>query len=285
MARKSGSISTTDSDQTKSRSRHNDKSYYQIQSVSSALSLLEHVAGSSSGLTVDQLRKELRIAKDAVLRLIATLEQRHYLELDPLSNHYRLSIQTLELSQSFIRHSTLFRHAKPFIEELSRACGESVYIAIFKDKQTVYLQHAETQHAVRVVSRFGAQLPGYCSAGGKVLLAGMTAEKLTAYLESTELIAYTQATITEPLALQQHLLQVAAQGYAINEEELETGVSGVAAPVRNHTGQVIAAVVISAPTVRVTPTRLHNELVPLVRETADNISTRLGYSLTSREKG
>lgn len=285
MARRQGSRSAAESSQHKSWSRHDDRSMYQIQSVINALSILEQVADFAEGLTFDRLRKDLGLTNDAALRLIATLERRGYLELDRLTNHYHLSLQTLNLSQTFIRQATLFHQARPIIEELSRKCGETVYIAVFRDSQSVYLQQAETRHSVRVVSRFGSQLPAYGSAGGKVLLAGMTAEALANYLRDTELVAYTPATIIDRQTLESHLRQVASQGFAVNEEELESGVCGVAAPIRNHTRQVVAAVVISAPTIRVSPQRLHDELVPLVRAAADQISGRLGYNPVSREEG
>jgi DNA-binding IclR family transcriptional regulator len=286
MARRQGSRSAAaETSQHKSWSRHDDKSMYQIQSVINALSILEQVADFAEGVTADRLRKDLGLTSDAALRLIATLERRGYLELDRLTNHYHLSLQTLNLSQTFIRQATLFHQARPIIEELSRECGETVYIAVFRDRQSVYLQQAETRHSVRVVSRFGSQLPAYCSAGGKVLLAGMTAEDLAEYLGHTEFVAYTPSTITDREALESHLRQVASQGFAINEEELESGVCGVAGPIRNHTRQVVAAAVISAPTIRVSQQRLHEELVPQVRAAADQISGRLGYNPVSREEG
>ena len=266
-------------------SRHDDKSCYHIQSVSNAIDILELVATSTNGMNLDGLRKHLGFSADTAFKLATTLERRGYLELDRLTDHYRLSLKTLELSQTFIRQAALFHHSRPIIEELSRQCGETVYIAVFKDGQSVYLEQAETRYPVRVVSRFGSQLPAYSSAGGKIMLAGLPSEALAAYLESTEFVAYTAATITDRHALERHLRQVAVQGVAVNNEELEPGVAGLAAPIRNHTGQIIAAVVISAPAIRISPDQQRDMLIHLIREAAARISTRLGYTPAHPEKG
>lgn len=285
MGRKPGNSTKTNTVVEKSWLRRDDRSYYQIQSVSNALDLMELVATSQEGMSLDALQKRLGFTRDSAVKLASNLEQRGYLERDRLTNHYQLSLKTLELSQAFIRQAALFHQSRPIIEELSRQCGETVYIAVLKEDQAVYLEQIETRQAVRVVSRFGSHLPAYCSAGGKVLLSGLTAEALTAFLKKTELVAYTPATITDRPSLQRHLKQVATQGFAVNEEELESGVDGLAAPIRNHSGQVIAAVVISAPTMRLSSDQLLNELVPLVCEAAARISTRLGYAPVHPEKG
>lgn len=285
MGRKPGKQAVGGDSQVKAKSFHKEKSEYQIQSVTNALDLLEAVAASADGLSLEGLRRQLRLTKETAMKFAVTLEQRGYLELDRLTDHYHLSLKTLALSQTFIRQAALFTQARPIIEELSRQCGETVYIAVMKDNYSVYLQQAETRHAVRVVSRFGSQLPAYCSAGGKVLLAGMAAEAIADYLKNTEFVAYTPATITDRPTLETHLLQVASQGFALNDEELESGVCAAAAPIHNHAGQVIAAAVISAPTMRVSPHRLHDELIPMVRKAADQISIRLGYTPVSQEEG
>jgi DNA-binding IclR family transcriptional regulator len=262
-----------------------DKSDYTIQSVANALDMLETVAASAEGVSFDGLRRQLALSRDTALKLSANLEQRGYLERNRLTGHYCLSLQTLKLSQTFIRQAALLTQARPIIEAANLKCGESVYIAVLKDTFSVYLEQAETRQAIRVVSRFGAHLPAYCSAGGKVLLAGLAPEELAAYLHRAEIDTYTPTTITDHGALEYHLRQITVQGYAINDEELESGVSGVAAPIRNHMGKVVAAAVISAPTMRVSPQRLRDELIPLVRDTADQIARNLGYTPESREEG
>jgi DNA-binding IclR family transcriptional regulator len=254
-----------------------DKADYTIQSVANALELLETVAAATEGVSLDSLRRQLALSRDTIVKLAHNLEQRGYLERNRLTGQYSLSLQTLKLSQTYIRQAALLTQARPIIEALSRQCGESVYVAVLKDCWSVYLEHAETRQAIRVVSRFGSHLPAYCSAGGKVMLAGLPEAALTAYLERADMVAYTPTTITDQHALKQHLHQIAAQGFAVNNEELESGVAGIAAPIRNHTGEVVAAAVISAPAIRMVPERLRDELIPRLRETADQIARGLGY--------
>lgn len=286
MARKLGSTTGDKKDDTaKAWVRHDDKSHYVIQSVVNAFDLLELAAHAPHGLPIDTIRRKLGLSKDMTVRLAATLERRGYLEKDRLTEHFNLSLRTMELSQTFIRQAALFHQARPLIAELWQACEETVYIAMLRDNQCAYLDQLETRLPVRVVSRFASLLPAYCSAGGKAQLAYLPPDRLSEYLNGLEFVSYTPATIVDRKRLEEHLARIAAEGIAINHEELETGVCGVAAPIRNHTGKVIAAVVVSLPAFRMGEERLNGSLIPLVRETAARISAKLGYSCDREEEG
>ncbi len=255
-----------------------EKSEYMIQAVSHALDLLEQFHGDDvDELGVTELSKRLKLHKNNVFRLLATLESRGYIEQNRVTENYRLGLKSLELGQTFIKKMGLLHQAKPILEELVEAANETAYVAIFKDGYIVYLDVVETRLTVRVVSRVGSRLPSYCTAAGKVHLAYMSDEELESYLPHQELEAYTPLSITDRDLLKKDLAKVAEQGYAFDIEELDIGVRCVAAPIRDYTRRIVGALSLSGPATRFSDERLEKELVPLVTRAAEELSTRLGF--------
>ncbi len=254
-----------------------EKSEYIIQAVSHALDLLEQFHDDVDELGVTELSKRLKLHKNNVFRLLATLESRNYIEQNKVTENYRLGLKTLELGQTFIKQMGLLRQSRPVLEGLVRECNETTYVAILKEFHIIYLDVVETDLTVRVVPRVGARLPAYCTAAGKVQIAYMTDEELANYLPAKEMKRYTPNTIIDRDELKKHLAQVAQQGYAIDNEELDVGVKCVGAPIRDYTRRIIGAVSISGPSMRFTDERLEKELIPLVIKASEEISSKLGY--------
>ncbi|MEZ4484924.1 MAG: IclR family transcriptional regulator, partial [Syntrophotaleaceae bacterium] len=249
-----------------------------IQAVSHALDLLEQFHGDDvDELGVTELSKRLKLHKNNVFRLLATLESWGYIEQNKATENYRLGLKSLELGQTFIKKMGLLHQAKPVLEELVEACNETSYVAIFKDGYIVYLDVVETRLTVRVVSRVGTRLPSHCTAAGKVHLAHMSDEELESCLPGQELEAYTPHSITDRELLKKDLTKVLEQGYALDIEELDIGVRCVAAPIRDYTRRIVGALSISGPATRFSDERLEKELVPLVTRAAEELSTRLGF--------
>ena len=109
-----------------------EKSEYLIQAVSHALDLLEQFHGETDELGVTELSKRLKLHKNNVFRLLATLESRGYIEQNRVTENYRLGLKTLELGQTFIKQMGLLRQSKPVIEDLVKTCNETTYVAVFK---------------------------------------------------------------------------------------------------------------------------------------------------------
>jgi len=208
---------------------------------------------------------------------VTTLEQKGYIELNKINDKFQLGLSIFYLSQAFIQHAKYLHQAMPIIKEMSERCNESCYVAFMQDWHCVYLNGLETRQMVRVVSRQGSRLPVHCTAAGKVILAFVADGLLDSFLAKHELFGFTERTITDPAKLKEHLKHIRQQGYAVNDEELETAVRGIAAPVFNHTGNVIAALVISGPGFRLTDERIASELADVVRSAARKLSRRLGF--------
>src|SRR5512147_531197 len=172
-----------------------EKSEYIIQAVSHALDLLEQFHDDVDELGVTELSKRLKLHKNNVFRLLATLESRGYIEQNRVTENYRLGLKTLELGQTFIKQMGLLRQSRPILEALVRDCNETTYVSILKEFHIVYLDAVETDLTVRVVPRVGSRLPAYCTAAGKIQLAYMTEDELDNFLPSKELKRYTPNTI------------------------------------------------------------------------------------------
>lgn len=254
-----------------------EKSEYIIQAVDHALDLLEQFQGDIDELGVTELSKRLKLHKNNVFRLLATLESRNYIEQNRVTENYRLGLKTLELGQTFIKQMGLLRQSRPVLEALVKECNETTYVAILKDSHIVYLDVVETDLTVRVVPRVGSRLPAYCTAAGKIQLAYMTDEELDNYLPAKELKRFTANTITDRDEIKAHLARIVEQGYAIDNEEMDVGVCCVAAPIRDYTRRIIGAVSISGPSMRFSKERMEQELIPLVQRAGEDISTKLGF--------
>lgn len=254
-----------------------DKSEYIIQAVSHALDLLEQFHDDVDELGVTELSKRLKLHKNNVFRLLATLESRGYIEQNKATENYRLGLKALELGQTFIKQMGLLRQAKPILEQMVEESNETSYVAIYKENHIVYLDVVETNLTVRVVSRVGSRLPAYCTASGKVHMAQMTEEELDDLLAHIKFVQHTPTTITTAEAMRAELSKVREQGYAFDDEELDLGVRCIAAPIKDYTRRIVGAISISGPTMRVSNARIESELVPLVLKASEELSTRLGY--------
>ncbi|PLY00965.1 MAG: IclR family transcriptional regulator [Desulfuromonas sp.] len=254
-----------------------DKSEYIIQAVSHALDLLEQFHDDVDELGVTELSKRLKLHKNNVFRLLATLESRGYIEQNKATENYRLGLKALELGQTFIKQMGLLRQAKPILEQIVEDSNETSYVAIYKENHIVYLDVVETNLTVRVVSRVGSRLPAYCTASGKVHMACMTEEELDSLLARTEFIQHTPTTITDVESMRAEIEKVRELGYAFDDEELDLGVRCIAAPIKDYTRRIVGAISISGPTMRISNERIESELVPLVLKASEELSTRLGY--------
>lgn len=148
-----------------------DKSNYIIQSVSHALDVLEEFRGEVDELGVTELSKKLKLHKNNVFRILATLQSRNYIEQNKANENYRLGIKCLELGQTFIQQRGMLKQAKPILHELAEKSGETAYVSILRANDVVYLDSVEASTTVRVVSRLGLHMPIHATAAGKAIVA------------------------------------------------------------------------------------------------------------------
>jgi len=257
-----------------------EKSNYIIQSVSHSLDVLEQFFGEADELGVTELSKRLKLHKNNVFRLLATLESRGYIEQNRATENYRLGIRCLQLGQSYVQHMGLLHQARPIIADLVRQVRETTYIAVLRREAVVPIEVVEADRPVRIVSPLGEALPLHCTAAGKALLAFEPDDALRTLLPDG-LPRFTERTADRPTLVQQ-LRSVAAAGYAVDTGEHLEDVRAVAAPVRDYTRTVVGTLAVVGPAYRLSPERIEKELAPLVVKAGRELSSRLGFDLGRR---
>ena len=253
-----------------------DKSNYIIQSVSHALDVLEEFQGDVDELGVTELSKKLKLHKNNVFRILATLQSRNYIEQNKANENYRLGLKCLHLGQTFIQQRGMLKQAKPILQELAEKTGETSYMSILRGSDVVYLDVIEPTTTVRVVSRLGLHIPAHATAAGKALVAFESEEDLRKRL-GEDLKSYTKNTIRNIEDLFRDLESVRSQGYATDHEELEEGLRCIASPVRDYTRKVIGALSVSGPANRLTDEKIKTTIGAEVVRLAKDLSTRLGF--------
>src|SRR6266850_5316935 len=180
-----------------------EKSNYVIQAVAHALDVLEQFHGDGE-LGVTELSKRLKLHKNNVFRILATLESRGYIEQNRSTENYRLGTKCLQIGQTYLQHMGLLQQARPIMVEVVKACRESAYVAVMRKGKVVPLDMIESDQPVRIISHVGENLPLHCTAAGKVHLAFEPAEELQQCL-TEELAQYTDRTITDSNILAEQL--------------------------------------------------------------------------------
>jgi DNA-binding IclR family transcriptional regulator len=254
-----------------------DKTSYIIQTVAQALAVMEQFREDVHELGSLELGRRLKLKPVRVARLLATLRSRGYLEQNPATEGYRLGLKSHQLGQAFVKQMGLLRQARPVQESLVRMCRETSCVSIMKDFQIVCLDAVESDLPVRVAPRIGIKSPLHCTGAGKVLAANLSEDDLRTYLLGRELMKFTPNTIVDHDEFAGQLRRTAYLGYAVDHEESELGVTCIGAPLRDRTGAIVGAVSVSGPSVRMVAQRLHDELIPLVKDAAHVISLRLGW--------
>lgn len=257
------------------------KSDYLIQSVSRALDILEAFAVGQEELGVTELSRKLKLHKNNVFRLLATLETRGYVEQDKVTGNYRLGMKTFEVASVFLHHLGLVKQARPVLEQLAAETGEAAYLAVLEGPWAVAVDMVDTVHAVRVVPWLGQRFPAHAAALGKAQLAFRPQDELEQLWKNHELTAVTSRTVSDASRLGEELSRIAAADVALEDEEAAPGVRGIAAPVRDYQKRVAGAIGIVGPASRLTHERLSGELAPRVKAAAHALSRRLGYAVTA----
>jgi DNA-binding IclR family transcriptional regulator len=260
-----------------------EKSNYVIQAVSHALDVLEQFRDQQEELGVTELSKRLKLHKNNVFRLLATLESRGYIEQNRATENYRLGVRCLQLGRSYVERMGLLPQAQPVMADLSRQTRETAFLAVLRGGAAVPIEVVEAERAVRISSPLGELLPLHCTASGKALLAFEHEDDVKALLPA-ELPRFTDRTPTDRQALLGQLRGVASAGYAVDMGEHMEDVRSVSAPVRDYTRAVVGALTVAGPAYRFQAERLEKELAPVVTRAARDLSSRLGFDLGARRE-
>ncbi len=247
-----------------------------IQSVERALKILDLFDEYDTELRITDISERMALHKSTVHSLLKTLRKHHYIEQNQETGKYRLGLKLFERGNYVIRSMDLRTVAKDYLVELSKKTGRTVHLVILDGREGVYIDKVESSASTVLYSRIGRRVPIHSSGVGKALVAFKEEEELKKLLAGYEYCVQTPNTITEEETFLNELKLIRERGYAIDNQENEPGVCCVALPIRDHTGQVVAAISSSTTASEVAEEELL-KTVELITETANNLSKKLGY--------
>jgi IclR family KDG regulon transcriptional repressor len=247
-----------------------------VGSVQKALDILDTFDPQKPELSLTELAELLSLNKSTLFNLLRTLEGHGYIVQSPQTKRYRLGLRFLDRAALVTDYADVSRVAPPFLDELRNKVEENIHLGVLEDGQVVYLYRAQGPHTLSVNSRLGMRVPAHATAMGKVILAYRSENEIDLVIAKYGLSACTPNTITELPALKECLREVKVRGYATDAEEHHLGSECVAAPIFDLHHQVIAAVSVSIPSVRMTGSR-PSHIIRNLTETARTISEQFGW--------
>lgn len=240
-----------------------EKANYMIQSVSHALDVLEELSKSSGEVGVTELSKRLKLHKNNVFRLLATLELRGYVEQNKDTEDYRLGVKSLQLGQAYVAQSTLVARALPIVKSLGDSIGETVSVAILQNGQVQFPLTIEARKPVKVAPRVAVSFPAKQNAAGRLL---------TAQLPDAVLAEVLATNTPQDAAIRNQLNELRNSGVIVDRGATEVDVVSVSRVIRGSNNEVVGAIEILIPQYRAKV----EVILPQIEEAANALSMSLG---------
>jgi IclR family pca regulon transcriptional regulator len=253
-----------------------------VQSLERGLAVIRAFDREHPELTLTEVATATGVTRATARRFLLTLADLGYVRTD--GRLFSLSPRVLELGYAYLSSLSLPEVAEPHLEALVQEVNESSSVSVLDRGDVVYVARVPTSRIMTVAISVGTRFPAYATSMGRVLLAGMSDEDLDIYLSAVALDRLTARTVATPSALRTEVQRVRAQGWSLVDQELEEGLRAVAAPIRDRTGRVVAALNISAHASRTSLEAMRRDLIPPLLATAARISADLpsGRSHPSR---
>ncbi len=230
---------------------------FRLPAVDRAMSLFELLADSQTGLTLSQLSRKLDIPKSTTHYLLHTLVTRGYVHRGADGHHYSLGLRLVDVARGDTAELSLRTLALPYLRQIVARLDLTATMAVRRSAEAVIVARVESGHDAGGGAWIGRHIDLHCTAQGKALIADLSDEELNRLFAGRELARFTPKTISSLTALKAHLAEVRAKGFAVNDEEMVTGIRAVAAPVVDSFGIAVASV-----TVRGTPRQIPTHLIP-----------------------
>lgn len=249
-----------------------------VRLVGRTLDIIEALSAHPDGMSIKEITDCTSLNKTTVFRILSTLMHRGYVVKASSDSQYRLSLRLYVLGKHAVPDYDLLSLAEPDLEWLSFQTHETVHLAVQDGTQIQYLSKVIGSDSVQNFSTLtGGHNYMYCTGLGKALLAQLPPEEVKSIWEQSEKIQYTDNTISSLAGLNTEISEIKKRGYAIDNEEHETGISCIADVIFNAEGQPAAAISITTISPRMT-TAFFKRNVPLLHEAAAHISQMLGYA-------
>ena len=248
-----------------------------VQSLERGFAVIRAFGPDRTHMSVTDVAQATGLTRAVARRFLLTLVELGYVRSEGRS--FSLRPRILELGYSYLSGLTFPEIAQPYMEELSARVQESTSAAVLDGDEIVYVANVAPRRVMTINVPIGGRDPAYCTSLGRVLLARSSDEEIDAYLKRVVLERLTDSTVTDPTELRKVLLQVRAQGYALLDQELEDGLGAIAVPVHDANGAVVAAMNVSAYTLRASPDVFLCEFLPALQETVMRLEEEVRVSV------
>lgn len=245
-----------------------------VAAVLKVFAILQALADRSE-IGISDLSVRLAMPKATVYRFLQTMKTLGYVRQEPDSERYGLTMRMFELGAKSLRYPDLVELAKPHMQRLSDATGETVHLGTLIDSEIIYVHKVDSRHMLGMYSRIGRRAPLHCTAIGKVLMAWERPERREHILQGCSFERFREKTITDRADYQRELDRTLAQGFGQDREEFDDHIRCAAIPIFDRGNQVVAGLSVSFPTFRYDVAR-EPELVAMLRDASREISRQLG---------
>ena len=250
---------------------------YRIKALDRALDILDCFTFENREMTLTDIVRRTGLNKTTAKRMLSNLTARGFLRRDSDSKGYQLGLRLFELGGIVFSSFSLRESASSYMSELQQRTGETVLLATEMEDHLVYIDKRESRGVIRVSSDIGLRRQLHYGVLGMVLMAFLPPGTVRNILQKYPLESYTARSITDQDVFMRRLHEIRKQGYALEKEEAIEGVMGVAAPIRDYSRQVIAALGVVFPAYQNRRDKQLRGIVDAVREAGDTLSASLGY--------
>jgi IclR family transcriptional regulator, pca regulon regulatory protein len=238
------------------------------------LSVIEAFGPGHKSMSVAEVAQRTKLDRAVTRRLLLTLTELGLARAN--GKQFELTTRILRLGYSFLASVGLGAALQPYLDELSQTIEETVSVSVLDGSEVIFVARSDMPgRRMAYVVTMGMQLPAFTSASGRILLAALPAGEAAALLAGTRVEKTTANTVTDPDRLLETIAKAAADGFSVNREELEEGLLGIAVPLRNRAGQVVASLNANASTLRTSDERLFGEVLPKLKDYAARMSAML----------
>jgi IclR family transcriptional regulator, KDG regulon repressor len=244
------------------------------QTVQKAMNLLEALVRSNQPRRLTELSRELGLTKPNVYRLLSTLSTLGYVKKDPDTSLYSPTLKLWEMGSMLVRDVDLQSVAGPRLRKLCDETHESTQLAVWDGGYVVYVDKVDSAQPLKAITSIGSRVPATVVSTGKALLAWLPTSSLDTALEHVK--RYTPLTMVNRKEVEKDLDETRARGYSVNRGEFRLGVCGIAAPVRDRSGNVVASIAVWGSEKNILGSRL-DELAAMTMASAREISREMGY--------
>jgi DNA-binding IclR family transcriptional regulator len=220
--------------------------------VAKALAVMDDIAAAGRPLRFAELLDRSPYPKATLYRFVQVLTKQGMLQFDPERQTYAPGLRLVRLAHAAWQASSLAPVARPHLDALSDAVGETVHLAQLDGAQVLYVDKRNARQPVEMYSAAGKIGPAYCTGVGKAMLAFLAEPDLTAVLAQQSFHRFTPATLVTPEALRADLTEIRARGHAFDREEHEPGIVCIAHPILTRGDRVLGAISITSTTARTT---------------------------------